>query len=396
MKYLAHIKDSFANLMHAKLRSFLAVLGIMVGTGAVVALLTTSQLVTDHAIDQFKTLGTDVLRMSIRYAASDVDSVSSKKFSPSDVFSIKQLPGIQFVAPYLSSFYNVYFHGHEVGENYIALTEDYFKIAKAEISEGRFIYSFDKNKFYCVLGSEVSQEIQNKTFKSPIGQTLQIGNWYFTIVGTLKPWEKSLFIYEELNKEVFIPIQVASILQEGAEISDLLISAYPEVKLDIMQKNLINKMQLLLPNAEVRFRSPDEIIAMIVDQKSTFAWLLLAIASISLLVGGIGVMNIMLVSVVERRKEIGIRMAIGAKKRDIHRMFLMEAVLLTFGGGLLGVIMGLLVTIIFVRVAHIQMHWHFFPLLLGFGVSIFVGLISGFYPAMRAARLDPVETLRSE
>ena len=135
---------------------------------------------------------------------------------------------------------------------------------------------------------------------------------------------------------------------------------------------------------------------MVAKQRATYTWLLVAIGSISLVVGGIGVMNIMLVSVVERRREIGIRMAIGARQIDVLRMFLIESIMLTLFGGFLGVVVGVLASYVLSVMTHWEFYLYWLPIILGFVVSVIVGILSGFYPAWRASRLDPIVCLASD
>ncbi len=151
----------------------------------------------------------------------------------------------------------------------------------------------------------------------------------------------------------------------------------------------------IAPDKQIRFRDPQQIIDIVSKQRSTFTWLLSAIGGISLLVGGIGVMNIMLVSVIERRKEIGVRMAIGARRKDILEMFLIESVVLTGFGGLIGVIIGTVTTLLLALLSGWEYSFHIFPAALGFVVSTGVGMFSGFYPSYRASQLDPIATLQS-
>ena len=180
------------------------------------------------------------------------------------------------------------------------------------------------------------------------------------------------------------------------QIQNILFQLHHDTPLDPVKTQLQNVISKITPNTQIRFHDPQQIIDIVGKQRSTFTWLLSAIGGISLLVGGIGVMNIMLVSVIERRREIGIRMAVGARRKDILEMFLIEAVVLTLLGGLLGVILGTATTFILALSSGWEYSFHLLPAALGFIVSAAVGVFSGLYPSYRASRLDPIATLQSE
>ena len=205
-----------------------------------------------------------------------------------------------------------------------------------------------------------------------------------------------VFLFANLNNSVLVPLTQSYRLSPYAQINDILFRVDKGSNLKQIQDSITGKLKILLPNKRFMFRSPKQIIDIMSKQRKTFTWLLGMIGGISLLVGGIGVMNIMLVSVIERRREIGIRMAIGARRADIRWMFLIESVTLTLFGGFLGVTLGILVSVILAEVADWGFVFFILPPTLGFLVSVLVGILSGFYPAYRASRLDPIETLHGE
>jgi len=222
-----------------------------------------------------------------------------------------------------------------------------------------------------------------------------VGNWFVTIVGVAKPWQPNLFVFLSLNEGMLVPIEAASLLAPSTTISNLLIKLTPEANLQKTQAVIQQTLQNMFPTAVINVQNPQQILDLIKKQQATFTWLLAAIGGISLLVGGIGVMNIMLVSVVERRREIGIRLAIGAYQSDILIMFLIESVMLTLFGGVLGIIIGLTFSYVLAYLSHWEFYFFLLPPVLGFVVSVFVGIVSGFYPALRASRLDPIQSLQA-
>lgn len=377
------------------MRSFLAVLGILVGTGSVVALITSSQLATTHALAQFKTLGTNLL-------AVDIEPLQDNNQTQGGGLNLKSIPvleqaspSILKIAPYINLYQSMTFHGVQVDGPILGATGALADIAKIDIASGRFVSSLDGSSFYCVVGAKLAQTMHDQGYPNPLGQHIQIGQWIFTVIGVAKSWQPNIFMYADIDSGVIVPIQTSYLLSQYAQISNLLVRLVPNSPLMPAQNALQDKLQLLLPNQKINIRNPDQIVAIMGKQQRTFTWLLGAVGGISLIVGGIGVMNIMLVSVIERRREIGIRIAIGARRTDIRRMFLIEAVILTLFGGLIGIVLGLAISYTLAAVTGWGIHWYFMPPLLGFTVSVLVGMASGFYPAVRASKLDPIKILQS-
>lgn len=400
MNFITHVKEAFANLLTSKLRSFLAVLGILVGTGSVVALITSSQLATEHALAQFKTLGTNLLLMNIQ---SQVKNGNLSPQQAQDQLTLNDMPKIKrsssqivIVAPYITTYKMLYIKGKKVSGQVIGATKNLSDIVGIRLAKGRFVSYLDRNNLYCVIGATLAKDFAKKGILHPIGKQIQVGNQIFTVIGIAKPWKQNLFFFANINKGVIIPIGTSYLLFPYAKIDSILFRLVANPNIQQVQKAISQVTQKLIPNQKITFRNPQQIISVMQNQQSTFTWLLGAIGGIALLVGGIGVMNIMLVSVVERRREIGIRMAVGAHQSDIRRMFLIEAVILTVLGGVIGIILGILISWILTTITGWEFNFLILPPILGFIVSVLVGIISGFYPAHRASKLDPIETLRSE
>ncbi|OGO93997.1 MAG: hypothetical protein A3F10_00855 [Coxiella sp. RIFCSPHIGHO2_12_FULL_42_15] len=391
-----HFRESMLNILSAKLRSILAILGILVGTGAVVALITSSQLATTHALAQFKTLGTHLVSINISYQGSGVDTTSSTGLTLDQVYQLaNSIPGIEKMAPYASIFQTILYQGQTFQGSVAGVTRDFFNVAKVRLSSGRMVSIFDKTKLYAVIGHKMAKQLRGMGVMDPIGKQITVGNWFVTIVGVAKPWQPNLFVFLSLNEGMLVPIEAASLLAPSTTISNLLIKLTPEANLQKTQAVIQQTLQNMFPTAVINVQNPQQILDLIKKQQATFTWLLAAIGGISLLVGGIGVMNIMLVSVVERRREIGIRLAIGAYQSDILIMFLIESVMLTLFGGVLGIIIGLTFSYVLAYLSHWEFYFFLLPPVLGFVVSVFVGIVSGFYPALRASRLDPIQSLQA-
>jgi putative ABC transport system permease protein len=392
----AQIREAVLNLFSAKLRSFLAILGVLVGAGSVVALISSSQLATSHALEQFKTLGTNLMAMFIQDDPSIPKTTQSPRLKLNDVKLLQNAsPLIVQSAPYVTLYQGMSFKGQTFNGQVVGATDSFADIAKIDLERGRFVSILDKSNFFCVVGAKVAQQISAAGL-DPLYQQIRVGSNYFTIVGIAKSWQPNFFLFIDMDSGIVIPIQTAFLMSSEAEIDNILFRLVEKPNLKVVQDQLTQTLQQIMPNKKADFRNPEQIIEIIAKQKSTFTWLLAAIGSISLIVGGIGVMNIMLVSVVERRREIGVRMAIGARRIDILKMFLIESVILTLFGGALGVLIGVGISYALATTFQWGFHLYILPPLLGFIVSVLVGIISGFYPALRAASLDPIQTLQAE
>lgn len=396
MELFTHIREAVVNLFSAKLRSFLAILGVLVGTGSVVALISSSQLATAHALAQFKTLGTNLLSIYIRDNQSEQQSKQNKQFQLSDIPLLKQkVAQVHLVAPYTSVYQSMYYGSQNLEGQILGATQPFAEIAKVKMAAGRFVTFLDHHQFFCVVGNDIAKKIR-ESGQDPLLQQIRVGNFMFTVIGVMKSWPSNLFIAADLNHSVIVPLETSYLLDKNTQISNILLRLNKNPNIALAKKNIANAFKIMLPKKQLNFNSPEQIIKLVAKQRETYTWLLVAIGSISLIVGGIGVMNIMLVSVVERRKEIGIRMAIGARHIDVLRMFLIESILLTLFGGFLGVVVGVFASYVLAVLTHWQFFLYWLPVGLGFIVSVVVGILSGLYPAWRASKLDPIETLSSD
>lgn len=394
MHFKIQLRESVTNLFSAKLRSILAILGVLVGTAAVVALMASSRLATDHALAQFKTLGTNLLGMRIQEPSYGKKTSGTKQSLTLNQVPLlmKAAPQIVLAAPYVSFYQSAHLFGKQADSEIVGATQTLADIAKIHLAAGRFVSVFDHNVAYCVIGAALAKQYK-RHFIDPIGKQIHVGSHELTIIGVAKPWKPNLFLFIDMNHAVIVPYSMALMMQSDLQLSDILFRLVKTPDIPLIQTQLKSEVKRLLPNKQVQFRNPEQIIRLVASQRKIFSDLLIAIGAIALVVGGIGVMNIMLVSVIERRKEIGIRMAVGAKGSDIMVLFLIEAILLTVLGGLLGIGFGLGVTGILVYVSGWAFHIYWVPPLLGFVVSVLVGILSGFYPAWRASKLDPIDCL---
>ena len=384
-----NIVEALKNIMHSKLRSGLALLGILIGTASVVAMVSGGEMATKYAIQQFAGLGVNLLSVSL-----DTYDYKGPELTLAKALDTKNIsPSIREVDPYLDTYTNVSFNGMEIDGGIIGTMENILPIMKLSVMQGRFVSHLDRYSSYCVIGNDVYQKIK-RFDPNPIGKQLRLGTSYFTIVGITGEWAPSTFISEDLNRTIFIPVQAAKLIDKNAAIRNIIFWLKPKTNIDLLEQNITGYFAKVQPGARLNFMNAKEFIKRMEKQRDILTMFLGLVASISLLVGGIGVMNIMLASVTERRQEIGIRRAVGAKRRDIQLLFLIEAVMLAVTGGVIGVILGEVVSFIVARIEHWQFTLFFDPAIVGFCVSVFIGIFFGFYPARKASKLDPIETIR--
>lgn len=401
--FFAYITEALQNLYSFKLRTGLALLGIIVGTASVVALVSSSQLATQHALEQFTTLGTDLFAVSVESKANasadnkptlTLDQVEAVKKSSSNIL---------MAAPYTLNYLPVVSAAKPISASVVGATEALANIMKLEIVTGRSISDLDKMQHFCVLGNKLAQTLYDnlKTTHSAVnnvaglvGQQIRVGDHYFTVIGIAKPWPESIFMYADLNDSLLIPIAASLTLSSYTNIQNIVFKLKEGTSDQHMQQLIEEKLRQQAPELNFFSHSAKQLITSMQAQRQTFTLLLGAIGAISLVVGGIGVMNIMLVSVVERRQEIGIRMAVGARRRNIREMFLIEATVLAVIGGAVGSIAGVLTSFIIATFNQWTFHFYAIPLMIGFIVSVLVGIASGYYPAHRASQLDPIAALR--
>lgn len=385
--------SAFKSIYSVKTRSFLSILGILVGTASVVAMVSGGKLATNQALKQLNALGSNLFSISM---SSNVSSSSSTKTQPEldDILKVKRASSdILEIAPYAHVFSAARFEGHRLSSDIIATTEPFADLIKLSIQQGRFLSASEGRNEFCIVGEDIYKQILAFN-PNPLGKQIQVSSQYFTVAGIAKHWTENSFVMADLNSSIIVPIETAKILNKYANIDSAVMGLKANANIDQLENNIRTYFAAGFPHTELYFHSAKQILDGVKKQQEVMTVFLGFIGSISLFVGGIGIMNIMLVSVVERKKEIGIRLAVGAKPSNIVLLFLIESVILTLLGGLLGVFVGVLISFIIA----IAKHWDFalflMPPLVGFCVSSMIGIFFGFFPAYKASQLDPIESLR--
>jgi putative ABC transport system permease protein len=409
-KWLSPLATVWLGLTTHKLRSFLTMLGIIIGVASVITLMSIGKGSTAQILSNIQSMGANLITIrggasfgpgGVRGAMGGANTLTME-----DAEAIaEQVSNVSAVAPSSSSNLQLVVGSNNTNSQVTGVTTDYFSVNNLNLASGAFFseQEYERGAKVAVLGSNVAETLFGET--SPLGQKMRTGTMIVTVIGVL---ESKGGMMNSSDDAVFIPLTALhqTVAKTRTAQGETVVSAITltvtdekladQVKEDIT--SLLRQRHRLASDADDDFsiQSMEELASSLEETSSTMTLLLGAIAGISLLVGGIGVMNIMLVSVLERTREIGIRKALGAREQDIWIQFLIEAAFLTLAGGIIGVgvgwaisyfvdSMGLMTTVVTADIV-----------ILAVSVSVGIGLFFGFYPAWNASRLNPIEALRSE
>ena len=387
-KFLNILKGSLKNIKNNKLRSALTMLGLVIGIASVIILVGIGNGTSNQVISQVQSLGTNVLTLNIN------SSDTSLEYSQLD--NLLKIDNIESVAPYKSVSSTVT-RGDTTSQraSIIATTQEYMNTTNLTISKGRILSVIDleNNSKVCLLGNDIASTLFS--LSNPIGQTIKINGDNYTVIGVITAVGNSMG--SNIDDMIIIPFTTAKYLGSDTSINSLYIKVQDENKIEKTTSLIENYITQTLGITTDYFSvsSQDSMLDTMESVNDTLSLLLAGIASISLIVGGIGVMNVMLVSVTERTKEIGIRKALGAKRSDVLVQFLIEALVLCICGGIIGVISGILIGAVLGK-----MGYTFTPntsiIILSFSSSALIGIIFGIFPARKAAKLNPIDALHTD
>lgn len=386
MKITQSFKMALAAIFSNKMRSFLTMLGVIIGVFAVVVLISIGQGATNSILSEFDSLGTNLISVSVFSSRHSVDISEAESF--------RDLEGIEYSAPVMSGRSDVRHGGESLNVSINGTNEDFLPANKIELSSGRNLNRTDmENRFnVAVIGYDIADELFG--YQDVVGESIRIKGMSFQIIGVVEKQAES--IMGSNNAMCLIPASVGERLLQMRGISEIVLAA--EEDADVMQvKSTAEAMLLdLVGEDNYYIYSAQEMLDIVDSTMATMTVMLGGIAAISLLVGGIGIMNIMLVSVTERTREIGIRKAIGAKRRNILSQFLIEAVVITVMGGLIAIALSHITLILVGDAMNVDMAMSPQTVTLGIGFCVFIGLLFGVYPANKASKLNPIDALRHE
>ncbi len=406
-KWLEPLETAWVGVVTHKLRSFLTMLGIVIGVAAVISLMSVGRGAEAQIISNIEAMGSNLV--SIRpgsFTFGGVRSSASETLTMEDAEAIsEQVPYVSAVASSYSSSLQLVVGGENTSATVTGITSEYMQINNLKVGTGASFseQDYQRGTKVAVLGASVAETLFGST--NPIGQQMRMGNIIVHVIGVL---ESKGTRFNSPDEAVYIPLAAMqqAVAQPRTPQGGRIVSSISLTVSDQSQtQNVIDNITSLLrtrhklaasADNDFNIMSTEEIASALSETIGTMTLLLGAIAAISLLVGGIGVMNIMLVSVLERTREIGIRKALGARERDIWTQFLIEAAFLTFAGGIIGVILGWLVAWFVSSMGLMTTVVTADIVILAVSVSIGIGLFFGFYPAWNASRLNPIEALRAE
>ena len=388
------LKMALRSLLHNRMRTMLTMLGIIIGVASVVALMAIGNGAKQDVLDRIQAMGTDLLTIVRGAPAARASSNIVTSFLPEDLPSIGSVPGVAMAIPETNQSSLIRFGDQDLTVTAVGTGENFPQVHDWPPQSGVF-FTADHVKSYAQV-VELGQTVAKNLFPegtNPLGQYVLIGSSPFQVIGVLS--SKGLNSRgDDLDNSVWLPYTTAGARIFGQRyFNDIVVRVSPDADMSVVQAELHSLLIKRHGKEDFNIRNMADTIATASETQNTLTYLLAAIAVISLIVGGIGVMNIMLVSVTERTREIGIRMAIGARSFDVLFQFLTEAVMVCFIGGLAGVAVGIGGGLSTSAIAGWRVIFTVSPIVLAFACAFLTGIIFGYLPARKAARLDPIEAL---
>ena len=398
MKASENVMMAFRNILNNKIRSFLTMLGIIIGVGAVISMISIGEGAKKRVTDSITAMGSNLLIVTRgRGGRGGGFGQGSVTLGRKEVELIQNSSShITNIAPEVRTNQNVAYAGNSMNTSIIGCTVNYLSVRNYQVATGRFFTQdeVDSRHRVAVIGAYLKSELFPDS--NPIGSMLKVGRLRLEVIGVLA--EKGQSGFSNSDDLMLVPLTTVQKKLVGN-------GNYQAIYIQVQNESLMDQVYNRVFGALIdhyqdedkfNLRNQAEILTAVQESSKTFTFLLAGIAAVSLLVGGIGIMNIMLVSVTERIREIGIRKAIGARKEEILSLFLIEAVMLSLSGGLIGILVGCLVAKVMANLSGWSATVTLPSVMLSFVFSIGIGLFFGVYPAYKASGLNPIEALRHE
>lgn len=380
-----------------KLRSTLTSLGIIIGVAAIILLVSIGSGLQNYVTDQFKKLGANSIfilpgKVQIATGGGGAQSVNKLTFALMNKLEKEKGPNIEKVLPFIEIFVTASNRNNSKVTRLVATYNDYFSISDIKTSEGRIYTNSDEksSRKVAVIGKSVAKDLFKN--QSPIGKQILLSKKPFTVVGVFEPQGSVAGV--DVDNAVIIPLSAGRNLTGSDLVNQVLVRTTSTKNIPEAKKDIEKILLRTLSEDDFTIMTQEQLLSSILQILGVLTLALGGIAAISLIVGGVGISNIMLVSVTERTREIGLRKAVGARPSDILTQFLIEAVILSLVGGAIGLLIGATGSILIS--AYIKTSVPLWAIFLGVGFSSLVGIVFGVAPAIRASRLDPIVALRYE
>jgi len=412
MQIKENVSKAVISLIDHKFRSFLTILGIIFGTASVIAMVSIGEGTKKQAIAKYQDLGvSNIIIRDKEMTDAELEVVRmkfSKGLSLDDSRVITEVvPGVVSVSPQSEVKMDAKVGDRSAKSSVIGVTPAIVTILNYRTDKGEFITDdqYDRQLKVCVLGASIARELFS--YDDPIGKSVKVEDQWFEVIGVMQP--KALFTEtvgelasRDLNNDIYIPLSTFNkrIPKKNPFTSDVkqltvkLANSEQLLPSAAVIRSLLNRRHF--NNDDFSIIVPYELMKQEEKETRIYNLLLASIAAISLIVGGIGIMNIMLASVLERTREIGIRRAIGGKKRHIMSQFVTEAIVLSITGGIIGVVLGVSLSLVISWVTEVQTIVTLYSIFIAFGFSVLVGITFGYLPAKQASNLSPIESIRHE
>lgn len=408
------VKIATTSLLSNKIQSFLTMLGIIIGVASVIVIMSIGSGAQSLILSEIKDLGTNLIAVIPGHGEDENPFAMMSGFAVTtltydDAITLREnrdAPNIIAVAAYSKGFGTAEWKSKTYSTSLTGTTASHLEVMGGEVREGRFFNSEEEKRFsrVAVLGSDVKDELLGQS--DALGQKIKINDYVFEVIGVME--ERGIVVMEDYDDQIFIPVKTAQrmtgvtyvgFIRMKVRSEEIIPQTVENIKVILREQHGIKDQSG--GNDDFMVKNTAQALDMITEITNSLKYFLAIMAGLSLIVGGIGIMNIMFISVTERTREVGLRKSLGAKNSHVLEQFLVEAIFITIVGGIAGILLGITISFIIAMGAHLLGYdWDFIislgSVILALGVSAGVGLFFGFYPAYKASQLNPIKALKYE